>query len=451
MKSIEERLAEANPHTAGYVPANYEQMVAGAMRHPRHADTTWKTFRARMAGAVAAASAVTVLGVSALNGAGAALPVLGFAATTHSSSPSAQGLSSTSGTSPGAYMMPVRLNYSFHGGDSFSHAGGSARVYDLAAPSDLAATLGGVAKALSVTLATAPDSGNSSTYYGVGGSGYSGDINVGSGADYWNVSAAPNGVAGVSGVTGATSATGPTGASASVAATGSLATQALGFVRALGDYSAGQPVLVGSDAKTSTVDVPLLINGDHSDMSDTFTFNSDGSLQSASGYDFVLNDVATYPLISESAGVDQITAQQSLFRHFLAYSALAPSTTAAGAAPTSGATGPTGTTTIPVGPSGVTGTTGPATVPVGPSGVTGPKGPTAPPTVATTTDVNLTAVSTSYASYEMKGGVWMELPVYDYTGTVDKGNYQDTFTVVPLPSQYLNFAVDTNPLPMGAR
>jgi hypothetical protein len=45
----------------------------------------------------------------------------------------------------------------------------------------------------------------------------------------------------------------------------------------------------------------------------------------------------------------------------------------------------------------------------------------------------------------------MELPVYNYTGTVVEGGYQDSFTVVPLPSQYLNFATTTIPIPMGAR
>jgi hypothetical protein len=63
--------------------------------------------------------------------------------------------------------------------------------------------------------------------------------------------------------------------------------------------------------------------------------------------------------------------------------------------------------------------------------------------------VNLTTVTLAYSSYEMKGGVWMELPVYDYTGTVVKGGYQVGFNVVPLPSQYLDFAPTV--LPLGAR
>ena len=51
----------------------------------------------------------------------------------------------------------------------------------------------------------------------------------------------------------------------------------------------------------------------------------------------------------------------------------------------------------------------------------------------------------------MKGNGWMELPNYNYTGTVAKGGYQVSFTVVPLPSQYLDFATNNNPIPLGAR
>ena len=77
MKSIDERLADSNPVAQGYVPANYDQMVTRALRQSRSADPVWRTFRLRMAGSVAAASALTVLGVSVLSGAGSALPVLG--------------------------------------------------------------------------------------------------------------------------------------------------------------------------------------------------------------------------------------------------------------------------------------------------------------------------------------------------------------------------------------
>jgi hypothetical protein len=43
----------------------------------------------------------------------------------------------------------------------------------------------------------------------------------------------------------------------------------------------------------------------------------------------------------------------------------------------------------------------------------------------------------------------MELPVYDYAGTVVQGGYPVGFTVVALPSQYLDFAPTV--LPLGAR
>ncbi|HEY5121997.1 MAG TPA: hypothetical protein VII84_10545, partial [Acidimicrobiales bacterium] len=185
MKSIDERLAESNPVAQGYVPANYDQMVTRARRQPRPVDTVWKAFRLRMAGSVAAASALTVLGVSALNGAGAALPVLGFSATA-SHSPSAAATKDFSGNY-GGVMMPVMLNYSFTGGDNFSSAAGSAPVYALHAPTELPATLRAVATSLGLTLGTTVDTSNSSTYYGVSGTGYSGSVSNNGGLDYWNI------------------------------------------------------------------------------------------------------------------------------------------------------------------------------------------------------------------------------------------------------------------------
>ena len=77
----------------------------------------------------------------------------------------------------------------------------------------------------------------------------------------------------------------------------------------MGNYTAGAATQTVSGGVT-TINVPLLINGDPSDMNDSFTFNSDGTLQSASGDAFTLSSVATYPLISPSAGVDQILTQR---------------------------------------------------------------------------------------------------------------------------------------------
>src|ERR1035437_392340 len=180
MKSIDERLADSNPVARGYIPANYDQMVTRAMRHSRHADAAWKTFRLRMAGSVAAASALTVLGVTALNGVGSALPVLGFSAAS-AQVPRSTALQGDTGIVGGTMIR--YLNYSFTGGDKFSAAVGSEPVYTISAPSDLAATLNTAATALGVTLATTAAADNSSTYYGVNGKGYSASINSGGGVD----------------------------------------------------------------------------------------------------------------------------------------------------------------------------------------------------------------------------------------------------------------------------
>jgi len=517
MRSIDERLADSNPVREGFVPTNYEQMLTRVIRQPRFADRAWRTFRLRMAGSVAAASALTVLGVSVLNGAGTALPVLGFQASAHGTAGPAPAK-----TGPGASgvsdMMPVVVNYTFTGASSFSTAPGSAPVYAVSAPSDLSATLSQIATALGVGLATAPSgaTGNSSDYYTVNGKGYSGSIYTSNGSDYWSIYATPAGssgpsgvsgasgtagvasgvgtaapstnltTAGVSGVTGSTGptgatgvtgsagATGPTGvtgvtgptgatgvsgvsgATGPVAATGAFATQALGYVRALGDYTAGAPTQTVS-AGVTTIDVPLLINGSPSDMNDTFDFASDGTLQNASGSVFTLRANATYPLISASAGVSQISVQTQMLRRIFAYgsggpiafNSMATTTTTSNsgaAAPTgvSGVSGATGAVTTTTSNSGATG-------PTGPTGVSGATGAVTTTTLATpTTLVRLTEVANGYAAYDMVGG-WMELPVYNYTGTVVDGGYQVSFSVVPLAPQYLNFAVNTDPVPLGAR
>jgi len=480
MKSIDERLADSNPVAQGYVPANYDEMITRAMHHSRHADAAWKTFRLRMAGSVAAASALTVLGVTALNGAGSALPVLGFSATS-AQVPRSSALNGSGGAVGG--MMIRYMNYSFTGADKFSAAVGSEPVYTISAPSDLATTLSTVARALGVTLATtATAAGNLSTNYGVSGKGYSGSIDSGNGADYWNIYSTPSGTTGVSGAsgavvgtavppttstspsaTGATGVTGVTGASGAtgvsgvtgssgaagatgpVAATGSLAAQALGFVQALGNYTAGDATQDVSNGVT-TINVPLLVNGYPSDMSDSFTFNSDGSLQSASGNIFELKVMAIYPLISQSAGVDQIIPQENQFDHWMAPLASFSRAASTGATGATGATGPSGAS----GATGVTGVNGPSGS-SGATGVSGVTGATTTTTLPAPTVVNLTTVTIGYSSYDMKSNGWMELPNYDYAGTVVKGGHQVSFTVVPLPSQYLDFATNNNPIPMGAR
>lgn len=194
-------------------------------------------------------------------------------------------------------------------------------------------------------------------------------------------------------------------------------------------------------------------------MTDSFTFSSNGALQNATGETFSLGTATTYPIISEAAGVEQINAQK--FYRYSGWVGYAPltanslgssSSTATGQAPqvqsapktvnlTTTLTSATGTTST----TSVTGTTGA-------TGVTGTTGTTGVTTTVIAQDVvNLTSVSMKFSSYEMSGAVWMELPVYNYTGTVVNGGYHMTFNVVPLPSQYLNFAVNQNHIPLGAR
>ncbi|MGH9021338.1 MAG: hypothetical protein ACRDV0_10040, partial [Acidimicrobiales bacterium] len=75
-----ERLTASDPARAGYEPADLGAMVSRvvASRPPR--DLAWRSFRARVAGAAAAAGLLTTAGIAALTAAGTALPVLNFAA-----------------------------------------------------------------------------------------------------------------------------------------------------------------------------------------------------------------------------------------------------------------------------------------------------------------------------------------------------------------------------------
>jgi len=582
MKSIDDRLADANPVTEAYVPATYDQMLTRAMRQTRTHDPVWRTFRLRMAGSVTAASAVTVLAVSALNGAGAALPVLGFSATAaHAAGSTAAGAtqstasptySATTVYGPPSMAMRIRpVNYVFHGGDAFSSAAGSATAYSVTAPTDLAATLNAAASALGITLGTTPSPQNSATYYGVSGGGYTATVYGGSVMPLvtWDIYATASGPSGVSGVTstvgtavsppavaGTSGVTGASGASSSPSGTSgatgntaptntaALLAQAEGYVTSLG-YHPGTATVEATVSTAATggylvIRVPLLIDGLPSNLRDVFNIGDNGVLQGATGTAFQLSAVATYPLLSPADAVSQITAQLSSAPTFwggvatsspsvgssvpvpttsgpqalpmtqmiplAAASAsgatgvtgasgangvsgatgpvIAPSIASvtgvngtsgtSGASGASGATGPTGatgatTTTVTptpltsgvtplqlksnatVGASGASGTTGPVTA-TGTSGASGATGVTGPTTTTTlpTTVVNLTSVTPAYSLYQMKGGVWMELPVYNYVGTPEGQSYTMNFTVVPLPARYLNFAAPA-PLPLGAR
>ncbi len=452
MKSIDERLAESNPVAQGYVPASYELMVARAMRQPRHVDSAWKAFRVRMAGSVAAASALTVLGVSLLGGAGSALPVLGFYAAASSHAP---GATKYLGQDIAGPLLPVMRNYTFTGAGSFSTSVGTAPTYDISAPTDVRSTLETIARALGATIATTTASGNSGNgSLTLSGADYSGSIIRSGGVDTWNIYATPKGVAGAPGASGivAPSTSGASGESGASGVTGSPATlsaRALDYVHALGQYTPGVATQNVGTGQT-TIDVGLLIDGYPSDLTDSFTFSSSGALRNATGETFSLGTATTYPIISEAAGVEQINAQK--FYRYSGWVGYAPLTANSVGSSSSTATGQTShvqrtprtvnlTTTL-------TSATGTTTT----TSVTGATGATSATTAVIAQNVvNLTSVSMKFSSYEMSGGVWMELPVYNYTGTVVNGGYHITFDVVPLPSQYLNFAVNQNRVPLGAR
>src|ERR1019366_3905888 len=151
VRSSEERLVASDPAAgAPYTSANFDAMIGRIVTSPyERSAAAWRGFKFRMAGSVAAASLLTALGITALNTAGNALPILGFAAASAHKSVSYATQSPVAGT-----FMIARLNYQFHGADNFSTQGGVATSYTLAAPSDPVGTLGDIAKVLHADVGT---------------------------------------------------------------------------------------------------------------------------------------------------------------------------------------------------------------------------------------------------------------------------------------------------------
>ncbi|HEY5113563.1 MAG TPA: hypothetical protein VIJ45_05580, partial [Coriobacteriia bacterium] len=172
MKSIEERLIASDPAPAGsYAPADYSAMIGRIVvtRYPRPVSTL-RAFRLRMAGSVAAASLLTVLGITAIDSVGSSPPVLGFAAAKTHSAPGQY----AAATVPKSMLMIPAGNYQFNGSGNFSNQAGTATVYSMRAPSDGAAALQRAAGVLKIDIGTpaTQDNGQSFTSSGPHYSGW---------------------------------------------------------------------------------------------------------------------------------------------------------------------------------------------------------------------------------------------------------------------------------------
>lgn len=411
MASIDERLAASDPAGASsYAPANFDAMLSRVIATPwRAQDSIWRTFKLRVGGSALAAGLVTGLGVALLGSAGPGLSVLDLA-----SAPAAQGANPTAAAPLHFGTAMVRyVNYQFTGTSALSDQSTSLPVYDLASPSDGAATLSRVSSVLGVDFSTPMTTDGGSTF-SAAGPHYSGSLSQSAGLDTWTVTA-------TSPFTGE-----PAGPSAAVEPT------ALAWAQALTGSAVGSPVVssvaappgAGSSPETIVV-VPITVGGATTSLEFSFIFASQGELVGADGYAFTDSPSGTYPVISPAAGVGDITNQLGLA------DVLGLNTNAGGVLAT-GSSGAPGSAMTPV-------TSLPTTAPVvspGSPPVTVPSGSSSTTTVPPTA-VKLTSVSTTYVPVTLADGTVMLLPIYVYSGTVVASGSSVTFSVLPIEPGYV--------------
>jgi hypothetical protein len=376
-----------------------------------------RAFKLRMAGSVAAASLLTVLGITAIDTLGSSLPVLGFAA---ASTHHALGGYATAKTPTSMNMTPA-VNYQFHGAGGFSSQDGTATVYTMQAPSDDVATLVHAASVLKVDLGTAVSREHGQILTS-NGPQYSGMLLLDSGFAWWQISAS-------------SSATPTTGSARSVS---SLEALAFSLAQQMGSLDLGIATVVsvaGAPGGPTTVTVPIVVGGEPTTLGYDFTFASDGTLMVATGEDFSLQSIASYPTISPAAGVGEITSQLRLPANFVGWVAAGSGSVTSGSTSTGGpvsspTNGSDATTTVPSTSTGSAPGTPPTATGTSPTNV-----PTAAPTV-----IELTGVSTKYGYYTMSDSTTMLLPVYVYTGSsiVGASPSPATFQVVAVDPSYLD-------------
>jgi hypothetical protein len=434
-----ERLRSLDPaNGATYRHGNQGAMLSRITATPRVAKVrVARGLRLRMGGAVAAASLVTVAGIAALSGAAPSLSVLAIG--THA--PQSQSLGATATTTPNADMLPFRAaNIQFVAGPDLTSGVSSAPSYDLSPVGDFASTSQQIANTLNVSGAVTGTPGpNGSWTIGDTSSSYvefssdTAELNW----SFTNVlladaneplpplepgssSAAGSSIAPVTITTGPAPATTPGIGDAT--ALSSLQSE-LANLNVSGPF--GTPSYsddVASDGTTwTTVTLPWSIGGPGSDFSFDATYDGSGTLVYADGTNVAVSVGASYPLLSEVAGVAALQSQQGsdgvgdVNPGGPIISNSPPTTTPAGSdgsgsVSTTDATSSGSTTGTAGASSGDTTTTSPGTTPT-----TVPI--TSPSTVPTTVPVQietLDSVTIQYAEYTLSGDTEVLLPQYVY-------------------------------------
>jgi hypothetical protein len=291
-----ERLVASDPgREAPYEARDFDAMLSRVVTASYPHMTSWRAFKARVLAALGASGAVMAVAISTLAGAGPALDRLTFAAAPVAPAASTTKMltvTSTGVQAPIATVSAERLSTSVP----------VLPTYSVSTPSDGAATLSLVGRALGVRL-SAPSvvhTTNGVQMWLAHGPWHSLAtlVRMG-GVDYWRLAPPSSSLMALGGSYGPSRA--------------SLERRALDIVAQVGAFETAPPLY--SVGPGSRVVVPLVIAGYATNLADTFTFDANSHVIEASGVYFSLGPPANYPLLSARAAALHAPAQASLFAH----------------------------------------------------------------------------------------------------------------------------------------
>jgi hypothetical protein len=411
----EERLRALDPAaSAGYEPADLAGMLARitATEHVekvRIADG----LRLRIGAAVTAAALVTVGAIGAIEAAAPSLSVLALG--------SKQGSTTNATQRPGPDLR-VLGGYHFVAGPHLSSEGSSAPIYRISGPADAEADATRISSDLGVPTSPQPiGSPPTSTWTYAGRAG---TVQFWNDAGYlsWDYqSASPGAVTSPPASTTASSAA-PVFHLADSAPTASeqqdvaAATSLMGGLEvASADIGPASSITYDSGNSTNVeVDFPWRPSGVDTGLNYSFTYDAQGRLLYASGFDGSSSPAESYPLVSPREGVTQLQQQVDQFTY-----------------PSAIESPPTATVSGGSGASGGSGTARP--------GATPNNGETT--TTVPQVTVELDSETTMYALFTLSDGTSALLPEYLYSAA-DGARW----SVIAIEPQYVHLAPQVRPM-----
>ena len=426
-----ERLREYDP-AQSYAPHDVEAMISRVLLGTAPSRPSVLTsFKVRMAGAVAAAGALSVAAVTVLSGLAApSFATLSLSATRTS----AHGAGSATPT-----MMICRwclvAPYTFRA-VGLSQVASSSPVYVLAGP-DPASTAQVLSNYLSLSSATTTNP-------------TPGVVEVTTSTTTMDVSGAAVGSLYISDSTGLNvpGAPGPDAHSLEVAVQNTLAATSIGYQLLDPHFSVTAAHAGNGAAQSEDVSYSVAIDTHVVDnLSVSATFDAQGRLLNLSAPLFTVASNASYPTLSPAGGVDTLNAEAAAFRA-QQVAASGPTGTASvpptsvggtspgGAAPT--VSTPTGSGSPSVGSNG-TSTSGTVSAPPGSGSASSATPPTPLTPVAVTSSTGAWALSAT-----ADGGAAV-IPVYVYSGSDANGVAMSTWTVPALDPSNVTIPTDWAP------